>query len=305
MTGGTAAIEPTGAFINSAARREEVAELRVVKRSHPWRVVSAVVAVAMLGSMAWSLINNPNIAVELVLKYLTAPMILKGILVTLYLTVVSMIFGVAGAVIVAIMRLSDNIVLSNIARFYVWIFRGTPMLVQLIFWAYAGAIYPTISLPVPFTDTVLWSAETSDLINPMLAALLALTFNQVAYASEIIRAGILSVDHGQTEAAYSLGMGPGRTMRRIVLPQAMRTIIPPMGNDLISMLKTTSLVSVIGGQDLMTTVQFIYSENFQVIPLLVVASAWYLFFTTLLAIPQAWLERRFGRGVASWTSTRV
>lgn len=305
MTSGSAIIEPTKSFIEGVEPSAAVAELRVLRRRHPWRQVSAVLALAMLAGMLWSLVNNPNVGVDLVLQYLTAPMILKGILVTLYLTVVAMILGVTGGVVLAVMRLSDNVVLSGIAKLYIGIFRGTPILVQLIFWAYAGAIYPTISLPVPFTDFVLWSAETSDLINPMMAALLALTFNQVAYASEIIRAGILSVDHGQTEAAYSLGMGPGRTMRRIILPQAMRTIIPPMGNDLISMLKTTSLVSVIGGQDLMTTVQFIYSENFQVIPLLIVASLWYLFFTTLLAFPQAWLEQRYGRGVASRSRARV
>jgi polar amino acid transport system permease protein len=259
----------------------------------------------VLAAVVLSLVNNPNIQIDLVGEYLFAPVILKGVLVTIYLTVVAMVVGVAGGVVLAIMRLSDNIVLSGIARFYVWIFRGTPMLVQLIFWAYAGAVYPEISIGVPFTGTVFWSAQTADLINPMMAALLALTFNQVAYASEIIRAGILSVDHGQSEAAHSLGMGPLRTMRRIVLPQAMRTIIPPMGNDVISMLKTTSLVSVIGGQDLMTTVQFIYSENFQVIPLLIVASLWYLFLTSVLAVPQSWLERRYGRGVASQNKGRV
>jgi polar amino acid transport system permease protein len=257
------------------------------------------VAHAILGSMLWSFFSNPNVRMDIVLQYLAAPMILKGILVTLYLTAVSMILGVSGGVIVAIMRLSDNPVLSTIARLYIGLFRGTPILVQLIFWAYAGAIYPSIGIPVPFTDTMLWSTQTSDLITPMIAALLGLTFNQVAYAAEIIRGGILSVDHGQTEAAHSLGMSSARTLRRIVLPQAMRTIIPPMGNDLITMLKTTSLVSVIGGMDLMTTVQFIYSENFQVIPLLIVASLWYLFFTTLLALPQRWLEQRYGRGVAA------
>ncbi|MEF9605715.1 amino acid ABC transporter permease, partial [Paracoccus sp. PXZ] len=249
--------------------------------------------------MAWSFVTNPNVRFDIVLDYLFAPSILKGIVVTLYLTAVAMILGVSGGVVLAVMRLSDNAVLSSIARIYVAMFRGTPILVQLIFWAYLGAIYPRLGIPVPFTDTMLWSIPTSDLFSPILAALLGLTFNQVAYASEIIRGGILSVDHGQTEAAYSLGMGPGRTMRRIVLPQAMRTIIPPMGNDLVTMLKTTSLVSVIGGQDLMTTVQFIYSENFQVIPLLVVASLWYLFLTTLLSIPQRWLEQRYGRGVAT------
>lgn len=300
MTSGSAVIEP-GCFGGRIEPGVAVEDLRVVKRSHPGRKLSAILALAVFGGLIWSFVTNPNVRIDIVFQYLTAPMILKGVLVTLYLTAVSMTLGVSGGVVLAVMRLSDNVVLSSIARFYIGIFRGTPILVQLIFWAYLGAIYPTIGVPVPFTDTMLWSTATSDLLSPMIAALLGLTFNQVAYASEIIRAGILSVDHGQTEAAYSLAMGSGRTMRRIVLPQAMRTIIPPMGNDLITMLKTTSLVSVIGGQDLMTTVQFIYSENFQVIPLLVVASLWYLFFTTLLSFPQKWLEQRYGRGVADRT----
>jgi polar amino acid transport system permease protein len=201
-------------------------ELRVVKRRHPWRQISAVIALALFGGMIWSLAHNPNIGVDEIRRYLTAPIILRGILVTLFLTAFAMVLGVLGGVVIAVMRLSENKVLSSFARLYIWAFRGIPLLVQLIFWAYAGAIYPTIALSVPFTDIVLWSAKTSDLINPMIAALLALTLNEVAYAAEIIRAGIISVDHGQSEAAYSLGMGPGRTMRRIVLPQAMRTIIP-------------------------------------------------------------------------------
>lgn len=299
MATGTVAAQPTRALRRGAEPLLPLNELRVLKRRHPWRWISAVLAILVSGGMAWSFVTNPNVRFDIVLDYLFAPSILKGIVVTLYLTAVAMILGVSGGVVLAVMRLSDNAVLSSIARIYVAMFRGTPILVQLIFWAYLGAIYPRLGIPVPFTDTMLWSIPTSDLFSPILAALLGLTFNQVAYASEIIRGGILSVDHGQTEAAYSLGMGPGRTMRRIVLPQAMRTIIPPMGNDLVTMLKTTSLVSVIGGQDLMTTVQFIYSENFQVIPLLVVASLWYLFLTTLLSIPQRWLEQRYGRGVAT------
>lgn len=292
------AVLPVFKSKGDALRSVAHGELRVMRRRHPWRQVSAVVALLVLAAIAWSLINNPNVRTDIIKEYITAKLILNGVLVTIYLTVFAMVFGVAGGIVLAVMRLSENVVLSTMAKFYIWIFRGTPMLVQLIFWAYAGAIYPNITIGVPFTDIVFWSRPTADVINPMIAAMLALTFNQIAYASEIIRAGILSVDHGQSEAAQSLGMSPLRTMRRIVLPQAMRTIIPPMGNDVISMLKATSLVSVIGGHDLMTTVQFVYSENFQVIPLLIVASCWYLLFTTLLTIPQDWLERRYGRGVA-------
>lgn len=273
--------------------------LRVKKRTHPWRQISAIVAIAVAAGIIWSLANNPNIGLGVIREHLTAPMILKGVLVTIYLTVVATIIGTLGGVVFAVMGLSDNLVLSTIAKFYIWVFRGTPMLVQLIFWAYAGAIYPTLAIAVPFTDVVFWSANTSDLINPMIAALLALTFNQAAYAAEIIRGGIISVDHGQAEAASALGMPPGRTMRRIILPQAMRAILPPLGNEIITMLKATSLVSVIGGADLMTTVQYVYAQNYQVIPLLIVASLWYLALTTLLSIPQRKLEQRYGRGVTA------
>ncbi|HYY12048.1 MAG TPA: amino acid ABC transporter permease, partial [Kineosporiaceae bacterium] len=189
-------------------------------------------------------------------------------------------------------------VLSAISGLFVWAFRGTPLLVQIIFWGFLGVFYERLSLGVPFGGPTFWSAQTSAVITPTIAALLALGLNEMAYASEIVRAGLLAVDHGQTEAAHSLGMTPNLTMRRIVLPQAMRVIVPPMGNETITMLKSTALVSVISGADLLTNLQAVYAQNFKIIPLLVVASIWYLVLVTLLSIPQAWLERRYGRGVA-------
>lgn len=270
---------------------------KIHRRKHPWTIVGAAVALAVLGLLVYSLATNPNIGVEYIQQYLFDPMTIAGVGVTIFLTVASMIVGTAIAVVVAVMRLSSNPVLKGIATLYVWLLRGTPLLIQLIFWAYLGALYDKISLGIPFTSVTFWTVDTSSLITPTIAALLALTINQGAYAAEIIRAGIMSVDNGQTEAAMALGMTSARTLRRIVLPQAMRTIIPPMGNETLSMLKATSLVSVIGGLDLLTNLQHAYAQNFQVIPLLIVGCMWYLFLTTVISIPQAWLEKRYGRGV--------
>lgn len=263
---------------------------------HPWRWVSAAVVVAALGVTLVSLFTNPNVGWSTVREYLFAPVTLQGVVVTMYLTAIAMVIGVVGGVVVAVMRLSDNPVLSGVARLFIWFFRGTPVLVQIIFWGYLGALYPVISIGLPFMSGRIFEGRTSDVITAPVAAVLALGLNEVAYAAEIVRGGISSVDRGQTEAALSLGLKPSLATRRIVLPQAMRVIVPPMGNEVITMLKTTALVSVIAGEDLMTVLQRIYSQNYQVIPLLVVASIWYLALTSLLSFPQGWLERRYGRG---------
>ena len=272
------------------------AELTVRPLRHSGRWAAAALVLVIFAAMAQSLLGNPNVDWPTVREYIFAPVTLRGVLVTLYLTALAMSIGVIGGVVVAVMRLSDNLVLSSLARLFIWFFRGTPVLVQIIFWGYLGALYPMLSLGIPFTDISFWSARTSDVMTALLAATLALGLNEVAYAAEIVRGGITSIDRGQTEAAYSLGLTPATTTRRVVLPQAMRVIVPPMGNELITMLKTTALVSVIAGQDLLTNLQRVYSQNYKVIPLLVVASLWYLAMTSILSIPQAWLERRYGRG---------
>ncbi|QKJ18344.1 amino acid ABC transporter permease [Microbacterium hominis] len=274
------------------------APIAAVPLRHPWRWVSgAVVGLAGAG-LILSFAQNPNLDWPTVGEYLFAPLTLQGLATTLFLTVAAMAIGLAGGVVVAIMRLSPNPVLRVSSGLFVWVFRGTPVLLQLIFWGFIGAFLPRVVVGIPFTSVEFWSVSTSDLIPATVAALLALGLNEMAYASEIVRAGIQSVDHGQTEAAHSLGMTPARTMRRIVLPQAMRVIVPPMGNEVITMLKTTALVSVIAGRDLMSNLQMAYAQNFKIIPLLVVAAIWYLALTSILAVPQAWLERRYGRGVA-------
>jgi polar amino acid transport system permease protein len=274
------------------------ARLEAVPVRHPGRWVAAAIVGVVAVSVVVSLAKNPNLDWGTVRTYLFSDLVLSGLWTTIWLTVAAMAVGVVGGVAVAVMRLSANPVLRVVSGGFVWVFRGTPVLVQLIFWGFLGAFYPTTTIGIPFTDVVFFTGRTSDLVPATVAALLALGLNEMAYASEIIRAGIQSVDTGQVEAAHSLGMTSGRTMRRIVLPQAMRVIIPPMGNETITMLKTTALVSVISGHDLMSNVQAAYAQNFKVIPLLVVASLWYLALTTLLSVPQGWLERRFGRGVA-------
>lgn len=257
----------------------------------PGRAISAVLVLIVAVLFAWSLISNPNLDWGVIGEYLFDHRVIAGIWLTLLMTALSMFISTLIAIVIAGMRLSGNPVLVSVAWFYVWAFRGTPMMVQIIFWGYLASLFPMIGIPgTPFY----W--DTNKLIPLFVAGLLALTLNQGAYSSEIVRAGMLSVDEGQREAAYSLGMSPLYTFRRILLPQAMRVIIPPMGNELISMLKNTSLLFVIAIVELYTATAMISSQNFKRIELLIVASLWYLFMTSVLSVPQYYLERRFGRG---------
>ncbi|WP_438854511.1 amino acid ABC transporter permease [Agromyces sp. M3QZ16-3] len=263
---------------------------------HPGRWVAAVLVLVFgIGAIA-SILQNPNLDLPTVGEYLFKPLTINGVLITIWLTIASMVMGVFGGIVVAVMRLSANPVLSVAAMLFIWVFRGTPLLLQLIFWGFIGAFIPKIVIGIPFTSVEFWSFTTSDLIPATVAALLALGLNEMAYAAEIVRAGIQSVDHGQTEAAHSLGMSPAKTLRRVVLPQAMRVIIPPMGNETITMLKSTSLVAIVAGDDLMSNIREAYTQNYKIIPLLIVAAIWYLALTSILSIPQMWLERRYGRG---------
>ncbi len=209
-----------------------------------------------------------------------------------------MAVGITLGVVLAIMRLSPNPLVSGASWVYVWLFRGTPVFVQIIFWFNIAALYPRLSLGLPFGGPQFAHANANTLITTFAAAILGLGLNEAAYMSEIVRAGILSVSEGQTEAAYALGMTRLKTMRRIVLPQAMRLIIPPTGNETISMLKTSSLVSEIAFTELLFASQQIYAVNYETIPLLIVASIWYLVVTSVLSVGQYYLERRFRRGSA-------
>ncbi|MEU4223237.1 amino acid ABC transporter permease [Nonomuraea sp. NPDC026600] len=250
-----------------------------------WGAGLVVVGVAILAG--YSVITNPRFRWDVVGDYFTAAQILAGMRNTLQLTVIAMAIGVALGVALAIMRQSGNPFVSGAAWLYVWFFRGTPLLVQLIFWYNISALYPTV-----------FGLNTNDFISPLLAAILGLGLNEAAYMAEIVRGGILSVDHGQTEAAQALGMSRLKILRRIVLPQAMRVIVPPTGNEAISMLKTTSLVSVLAYTELLYATQLIYSRTFQTIPMLIVASIWYIIVTSVFTTGQYYLERYFGRGAS-------
>ncbi|RPF30411.1 amino acid ABC transporter permease [Streptomyces sp. TLI_185] len=283
---------------HAAAEQPAARDLEVVPVRHYGRWVAAVAATAALAGLIGSLAQNANVHWDVVGHYLFAGLIFDGLGTTLWLTAAAMVLGLGLGTLIAVMRLSANPVLYGLSSLFVWFFRGTPLLVQIIFWGYAAALYKYVLIGIPFTDITFFRAETNSLLTPSVAALLALGLNEAAYASEIVRAGIQSVDAGQAEAAHSLGMRPAMTMRRIVLPQAMRVIVPPMGNETINMLKMTALVSVIAAHDLMSNIQDVYAQNYQVIPLLVVASIWYLALVSVLSVPQAWLERRYGRGSA-------
>jgi polar amino acid transport system permease protein len=241
------------------------------------------------------LIRNEQFQWDVVADYLFSPVILRGVRLTLVLTAASMAIGVSLGIGLAVMRTSNGYLLQTASAGFLWFFRGTPLLVQLIFWFNLGALLPELSLGIPFGPSFM-SWETNSVISPLMAALLGLGLNEAAYMAEVVRAGLLSVDEGQVEAAQALGMRPTLTLRRIVMPQAMRVIIPPTGSRTIQMLKTSSLVSVLALPELLHSAQVVYSRTFQTIPLLVVASIWYLFFTTVLSAIQRRIEARYARG---------
>jgi polar amino acid transport system permease protein len=281
------------------------APVKAVPVRHYGRWVAAAVVIYLIAALLWSLWHNKNVDVGTVRKYLFVGPTLQGVGVTVELTVIAMLIGIVGGTLLAVMRLSENPVLSAVAWGYIWFFRGTPVLVQILFWGFLGALYPRLFIGLPLVHVVFGSASTSSVIGASVAAILALGTNEAAYAAELVRAGIISVDKGQQEAALSLGLSNAPTMRRIVLPQAMRVIIPTMGNETISMLKMTALVSVISGHDLLTHVQQVYEQNFEIIPLLIVACLWYLALVSVLSIGQHYVEAYFGRGFGTGRAGRA
>jgi polar amino acid transport system permease protein len=252
------------------------------------------VILVLLAMFVHLLVTAKSLQWGVVGHYMTANNILIGLTRTIYLTVIAMVAGIVIGTIVALMRQSRSALINGTAYAYIWFFRGTPLLVQIIFWYNIASFVPRVSLGIPFGPSFV-SADVNHLVTPLVAAVLALGLNEGAYMSEIIRAGILSVDTGQMEAALALGMTKRLAMRRIVLRQAMRVVIPPTGNQTISMLKGTSLVSVISMAELLYSVQLIYNTTFQTIPLLVVASIWYLIITTVLSVGQYYVERHLAR----------
>jgi polar amino acid transport system permease protein len=266
----------------------------IVRLRHPWRWVAVAVIALYLAEVLWYFATSDEMRWDLVRGYLFEESVMRGLWMTIKLTVVAMLVGIVLGTVLAIMRLSDNPVFRTLAGGYVWLFRGTPILVQLLFWYFLGRVVPEITFGIPFGPELM-IGETSTLITPFMAAILGLGLNEAAYMAEIVRAGIGAVDKGQTEAAQALGMNPLTTYRRVVLPQAARVVVPPTANEVITMLKLTSLVLVIGLADLTTSVQLIYGRNFQQIPLLVVATFWYLVVVTILTLLQGLLERRLSR----------
>jgi polar amino acid transport system permease protein len=283
--------------------RQRPEAIKAIPVRHPWRWVSAVLVLAIAADVVYMIARaiaedatsvGPGwVAVS---RYIFGTLILRGVILTLELTVLAMAIGVGLGIVLAVMRLSPNPVMSWISWLYIWFFRGTPVLVQIFFWYNLNIVLKGIGLGIPGTPFFLLLGHTNSLINPFMAATLGLGLNEAAYMAEIVRAGIISVEHGQTEAAQALGMTRLLLMRRIVLPQAMRVIIPPTGNETISMLKTSSLAFVASVPELFTRSQQIATFTYAVIELAIVASIWYLAMTSLLTVGQYYLERYFARG---------
>ncbi|WP_371658960.1 amino acid ABC transporter permease [Streptomyces sp. NBC_00280] len=257
----------------------------VVRRRRHGQWTAAVVVLVMLGLAVNSVVRNRAFQWDVVGDYFTSTAVLRGLWLTLWLTAVVMVLGFALGALLAAGRLSTNPVLRSVSWGYVWLFRSIPILVQLLLWFNIGALYPQIL-----------GVRTVDLLGPVTVAIIGLTLHEAAYAAEVVRGGILSVDRGQIEAAQALGLSRWRRWWRIVLPQAMRSIVPPAGNMLIGTLKGTSIVSVIAVQDLLYSVQLVYHRTYQVIPLLMVATVWYVVVTSVLSVGQYYVERHYARG---------
>ena len=268
---------------------------RTVGSRHVGRWIWAAVVLVLVVWALRSVALNPAFGWGTVAQYVLTPSVLRGLATTLLLTFATTVVGFVLGIGLAAMRLSGNPVLSSVSWAYVWLFRSTPLLVQLLFWYNVGALYPQLSLGIPFGPTF-FSVESVNLVSVLVAALLGLILHEAAYAAEIVRGGILSVDAGQSEAAVSLGMTRARVLRRIVLPQAMRSIIPATGNMVIGTLKGTSIVSVIAVTDLLYSVQTIYNRTYEIIPLLLVATVWYVILTSILSVGQYYVERYYARG---------
>lgn len=266
---------------------------------HPWRWVAAAVIIVVVGLFLYGAATNPAYGWSTFAEYLFNERIVLGVVNTLQLTVYSMVIGIVLGVILTIMRLSDNAVLSAVAWVFLWVFRGTPVYVQLAFWGLMPTIYQKIQLGVPFGPTF-FHIDLQNLSFPFALAVIGLALNEAAYMAEIVRAGITSVPEGQLEASTALGMSWGLAMRRTVLPQAMRVIIPPTGNEVISLLKTTSLVTAVPyAFDLYSiATREIAARIFEPVPLLLVAATWYLIITSILMVGQFYLERYFSRGAS-------
>ncbi|MHA7134850.1 amino acid ABC transporter permease [Oerskovia turbata] len=270
-------------------------DLRVVPARHPGRWVATAAVAVLLAMVVSSLVTNPKWEWSVVAQYLTWPSVLNGLWGTIRLTAVAAVIGFGLGTVLALMRLSRSPLLQSVSSAYTWVFRSVPLILQLLLWYNLAYLYPTLSLGIPFGPGF---AEfgTLDVIDKFGAAILGLGLSQAAYSSEIVRAGILSVDQGQHEAAASLGIPRSRQTLRIVLPQAMRTIVPTSVNEIIGLVKGTSVVYVLAYGELFYTIGVIYGRNQRVVPLLMVAAIWYLIITTVLTVAQYYVERHYAKG---------
>jgi polar amino acid transport system permease protein len=271
--------------------------IRAVPVRHPGRWVATAVLTVLAAMLVHTLVTNDRFNWPEQWRYLFSEPVLNGVRNTLWLTAVAMAGGVALGVVLAIMRLSPNPLMRSASWLYLWVFRGTPLYTQLLIWGAIGSLFPTLGLGIPFGPEFV-TVPTNRLLSAAVAAAVGLTLNEAAYMAEIVRAGLLSVDEGQTEAAHALGMTRLQTLRRIVLPQAMRVIVPPTGNETISMLKNTSLVAAVPYLDLTWAVQNIYARTYQIIPMLLMACLWYLFLSSILLVGQYHLERHYAKGAS-------
>lgn len=269
----------------------DIAALPHARPRHYGRWFGATVLLVVLGYIAWAFAVG-NIDWSTVGEYLFDTRVLWGVVMTIVLSVISMVLGVLIGTLTAIGRTSANPVISATAAFYTWLFRGAPILLQLLIWYNLALIFPVIGIPG------LWEAPTVAVMTPFAAALIAFSLHEGAYTSEVIRSGLLSIDIGQHEAAKSIGMGYALTFRRIVLPQALRVVIPPLGNEFIGLLKMSSLASIVGFLELTGTAQDIYYVNTKIMEMLFVAAIWYLVIVSLFSMLQHWVERRVSRGIA-------
>lgn len=276
----------------SKARQLDVA---TAKHTPPYGIIVAAFIVALIVLQVLFLIaNNPNFEWPVVRKYLFTPAIMQGLEMTLFLTAISMVLGVILGLALAMGKISKNFIWRGLSSGYIWFFRGTPLLVQLLFWYNLSSLFPHIGIAIPFGPSLV-SWNTNLLITPLTAAIAGLALNEGAYMAEIIRAGLISVDPKQLETAQAFGMTRARAYRRIIIPQAMRSIVPPTSNQLINMVKATSMVSMIAMGDLLHAVQNIYNANFEVIPLLLVAVIWYLVITSILSVVQSKIEAYYNK----------
>lgn len=291
-----------GASSTQSLDQQTLARETVPLRHHG-RTVAAVFLLLVVANLAHSMVTNENFQWATVWHYLFHPEIMAGLGRTLILTVVGMTFAILLGILLAACRLSENKVLQAVAGAYLWFFRGTPLLIQLIFLYNLSALYPRLGIGVPFGGPELVGGPTNSILTLWTVALVGLALHESAYMAEIVRGGLLSVPKHQTEAAAALGMNNVMSFRRIILPQALRVIVPPTGNQVIGMLKYSSLVSVIALPDLLYSAQMIYTQTFETIPLLIVVSFWYLLCTSILTVFQQRIERYYGRGVAGHASS--